>query len=495
MRITIASRKSDLARIQAHSVGEALKKVHSNLEIIYQFRESLGDQNLNDPLWQMPEKGVFTQDFFEDLVQGRVDLVVHSWKDLPVEDRPETVIAATLPRADQRDLLLLRKDRWEQVQGSGEVRVLSSSPRRAYNLDGFLKEALPTKISKVIFENVRGNVPTRVQKLLTSNNTDGLIMAKAALDRLLGGHGEEFLQMQKNLCEALEKCLVMITPLERNPTAAAQGALAIEVKVSRKDILKLLEGINCEKTFNAVVEERKRLKEYGGGCHQKVGVSVRTREYGEIIYTRALTDRGQQIDKTEFFSSQKTFLKTTLDKIFPEDPAKAKWFERKFFDSKVPGGPLWIAKDEALPKNTEIAVGERVVWVSGFETWKKLAQRGVWVSGCNESLGEGEENQLGAIYGSLRWTKLTHSKACSSEGLKNLSTYDLIPLKTAPDIRGKTHFYWMSGSSFLRALELYPWLKEMNHSCGPGNTFEVISQQVPVTVFPSYDHWKEKVVQ
>src|SRR5947208_9078654 len=143
MRVTIASRRSDLARIQAYQVGEALQTAHPQIEISYSFHESLGDRNQNDPLWQMPEKGVFTQDLREGLLAGRYDLAVHSWKDLAVEDDQETEIAATLPRADTRDLLLVRRDRWAKVGTTRQLVILTSSPRRAYNLDSFLRRALP----------------------------------------------------------------------------------------------------------------------------------------------------------------------------------------------------------------------------------------------------------------------------------------------------------------------------------------------------------------
>ena len=109
--VRIAARHSDLARLQAYRVGDALKRAHPGLEIVYNFRASLGDLNQTDPLWRMPEKGVFTEDFLKDLTQDAADLVVHSWKDLPTEPRPETEIVATLARADARDLLLFRRDR------------------------------------------------------------------------------------------------------------------------------------------------------------------------------------------------------------------------------------------------------------------------------------------------------------------------------------------------------------------------------------------------
>src|SRR4051812_40502012 len=166
MRVTIASRRSDLARIQAYQVGEALRAVSPQIEINYSFHESLGDKNLNDPLWKMPEKGVFTQDFREGLLRGDFDLVVHSWKDLAIENDPQTEIIATLPRADARDLLLVRKDCWAEIQRTGALSILTSSPRREHNLDSFLRVSLPAKIQDLKFENVRGNVPTRVRKLL-----------------------------------------------------------------------------------------------------------------------------------------------------------------------------------------------------------------------------------------------------------------------------------------------------------------------------------------
>src|SRR3954471_12316352 len=239
MRVTIGSRRSDLARIQAYQVGEALRVAHPQIEIDYSFHESLGDKNLNDPLWKMPEKGVFTQDFREGLLRGDFDLVVHSWKDLAIEDDPETEIVATLRRADQRDLLIVRQDRWSQVEQTGRLSILTSSPRRAHNLDSFLRAALPADIETIKFGNVRGNVPTRVRKLLESD-ADGLIVAKAAIDRLLEAPQPEFAETQMFLREALSRCRWMVLPLRENPSAPAQGALAVEISRQRADLRELL---------------------------------------------------------------------------------------------------------------------------------------------------------------------------------------------------------------------------------------------------------------
>src|SRR5205085_9996046 len=127
-------------------------------------------------------------------------------------------VVATVPRAGARDLLLVRRDRWSEVQRTGVMSILTSSPRRAYTLDSFLRDALPAKINEMKFENVRGNVQTRVRKML-EQNVDGLIVAKAAIDRLLSATQPEFAETRSFLREALAQCRWMVLPLSANPSA------------------------------------------------------------------------------------------------------------------------------------------------------------------------------------------------------------------------------------------------------------------------------------
>src|SRR5258706_6807875 len=233
----------------------------------------------------MPEKGVFTQDFREGLLSGDFDLVVHSWKDLAIEEDPETEIGATLPRADARDLLLVREDRWPEVERTGVMTILTSSPRRSYNPDSFLRAALPAKLRELNFANVRGNVTTRVRKLLESD-VDGLIVAKAAIDRLLEAKQSEFVATREELRRALSRCRWIVLPLRENPSAPAQGALAVEIVRRRADLRELLAPLNCADTFAAVTREREILRGYGGGCYQEIGGSVLRRPFrGGTILT------------------------------------------------------------------------------------------------------------------------------------------------------------------------------------------------------------------
>lgn len=489
MRVTIASRRSDLARIQAHQVGDALKNAHSQIEINYSFHESLGDRNQNDPLWQMPEKGVFTQDFREGLLRGDFDLVVHSWKDLAIEEDPETEIAATLPRADARDLLLVREDRWREVERTGVINILTSSPRRSYNLESFLREALPARLRELNFTNVRGNVPTRLRKLLELD-VDGLIVAKAAIDRLLETQQSEFAATRAEVLEALSQCRWMVLPLRENPSAPAQGALAIEIVRRRNDIRALLAPFNCADTFAAVTREREILRSYGGGCHQKIGASVLRRPFGEITFLRGLTDDGQILDGCTLHSSRPRPPKIPKEELWPIGSSDSDWFERETIPVKAADGApaLWIAKADALPDDWR---AEQIVWASGARTWKKLAQRGVWVNGSAESLGEQEPQNMDTLAGkNLQWLKLTHAVGYDEGTMPVLQTYRLVPKDDHLNLQGKTYFFWKSGSSFEHALSLNPWIKSMTHFCGPGNTLQILERNgVQPHVYLDHSEW------
>lgn len=515
LKVRIAARSSDLARLQAYRVADALRaaaeKKRQEVEPVFSFRASLGDLNQNDPLWKMPEKGVFTEDFLADLREGRADLVVHSWKDLPTEPRPDTSIVATLPRADLRDLFLFRRDRFESAKAARRVRVLTSSPRRAHNLKAFLETHLPFR-AEVGFENVRGNIPTRLKKLL-SQDVDALVVAKAALDRLLEAPEPEFADVQGVIREALAKTRVMVLPLSVNPTAAAQGALAIEVSRHLGEqtpaLLELLDEVNCPETFASVAREREILASYGGGCHQKIGVNVFGRPYGELLFLRGLTDSGEVLDRVSLEARVRPPPASNEAAVFPRAGEAAAFYSREELPRERWAAAeresfLWVARESALPKGFRPAP-EAVIWVAGVATWRKLAERGIWVSGSAEGLGESEPTRVEALFGERKidWLKLTHeSSALDGAGSgRAVATYRLraLSLEGAPrGLETRTHFFWMSGSSFDRALELAPSIKGAHHSCGPGLTHahlrQILGPDALIGVFLSPEDWRRAVL-
>jgi hydroxymethylbilane synthase len=366
------------------------------------------------------------------------------------------------------------------------LKMYSSSPRRAYNLGAFFKWALP--FTPVIeFCSVRGNITTRLEKLM-SDDVQGLVVAKAALDRLLAAKEPEFQSAQKTIRATLGQCRFMILPLSASPAAPAQGALAVEILRSRDDVRALVKTVNCEETMNEVLRERREFKKYGGGCHQKIGITCLAKDWGMIEYGRGETVEGEAFSYTRVTPDEKpvaTVKKQSLvrrEQMFPVEKGENSFFRREVLaPTKFSLGhhDLWVARAEAWPEG--FTSDERLVWVSGLETWKKLAAQGIWVNGTSDSLGEREATGLETILGrTTDFVKLTHIDAASLPStLKSIGTYRLVPNeKSAPDLQGKTHFYWLSYTSFMRALEIRPEVIAGCHSCGPGQTYELIKAEL-----------------
>ncbi len=496
MRLKIASRRSDLARLQAHLVASALRKVRPEIEIEFNFKASVGDLNPDRSLMDFA-KGAFTSDFVADLLSGSCDMVVHSWKDLPIEETPGTAVVATMERADVRDLLLVPKK--VVAKKPSRLRILASSPRRAYNLTDFLPTILPWSV-KTEFTPVRGNVPTRLAKLI-SGEGDGLIVAKAAIDRLLNAAGEDFREAREQVRATIDQCDWMVLPISENPAAAAQGALAIEIKAERQDLRELLQGINEQTAETDVREERKTLSRYGGGCHQKIGVNILSRGSSRLLSLRGLTDSGEVLNKYGWITRRKVSRAANVSMIFPDVMAEAKWFAREAlpeakWKQKLEGAQaIFAARALAWPKGVSARQGQ-VVWTAGVASWQALAREGIWTHGCADQLGDGEDPRLDALAGlKLNWVRLTHDRA--EQGREGLATYTLTPLETTPDLTGKTHFFWASGSSFLRAKELFPReIATGNHACGMGKTTALIRDSMgkEPEVFLTWSEWRQSVL-
>ncbi len=473
--IRIASRKSALAKWQAHSVGAALLQAHPQIKIEYVYRESLGDTDLTSPLWKMTSKGVFTEDFVRGLIEDEYDLVVHSWKDLPTEERLQTEVVATMRRAAPQDLLLIK----EKVlrEKTTNLRIFSSSPRREKNLKPLLPKILPWKISSISFDPVRGNIQTRMNKTLETEEIHGWIVAKAALDRL----------------EITTPGLIPVElPLSENPTAAAQGALAIEIRKGREDVKQLLQSIHCTNTWQEVQAEREILKSHGGGCHLALGISVLQREYGVIQYIQGETKEPSLVYKPKIslgsFSEEELFSSSQVSfferRDLPLSPTDIELLRRN---------PRWyVAKHSALTEELKklAQVLKPEIRVAGLRTWMKLASEGILVQSCDDSLGETSDIDL--------YIKITHLS--SAKGKNELASYELIPqfidfaaLNISWD-KIKC-CYWKSASQFSRAWELIPQIHEAQHCSGPGYTAKHIENITGKKsfIYPSEEIWWNQV--
>jgi hydroxymethylbilane synthase len=466
----IAARKSDLARLQAYQVGAALRAKNPKLEIVFHFRESLGDREQSNPLWQMPEKGVFTEDFVEGLVQGEFDLVVHSWKDLPTQTREKTEIVATLPRADMRDVLLVRRDVFNA--GKEKWRVLSSSPRRAHFLGSAWSRLAPAGSPPLEFQSVRGNIPTRLLKLKNGEG-EALLVAKAALDRLLSTKEDEFADARRVLREVLDGCKWMVLPVRIQPPAPGQGALAIEIARHRADLREILRSIHCPTTFENVQWERSQLTGFGGGCHLKIGAAALSKDSLRLRLLQGLPPSGAPIEQIGMVRSTAPSFRGPICALRSADLFDVKSLPTSGYDEA-----LYIAHTHSLPP---CLPKDSFLWTSGLKTWEELASRGYWVNGSDESLGE-EVPSTDALAGRrLPWIKITHADSLESV-LPTRASYELVPKDVSAQIHAKVRdarvFYWHSGTLFNRALEIWPEIREAVHCCGWGLTRKTLQSRL-----------------
>ena len=495
--IKIISRKSDLAIIQACLVGDAIKDRKSDMFIEYLYKDTRGDIDLTTPLSQLPEIGVFTSDLRESLINEEADIAVHSWKDLPINLTKGTKIIGTLPRADMRDIIFFKKKNLDKIEKNKTLNLLTSSPRREYNLNTFLKNALPYQIEKISFDNIRGNIPTRLNKYFFGD-ADGIVLAKAALDRLLNNNTD----LSKDIRKILDSSNWLIPPLSENPCAPAQGAIAIEVKDGRDDIINLIREINDTETFESVQIERNILSSYGGGCHQKIGVSYEKRDFGDVLTLKGMTDDNialnqRKIERKE--ESNNSWYNIDLNKIYPSDLKNYNFFSRNNLKdhiediSSLRNKNILASRANVLDGKIKID-SSNILWSSGVKTWFQLVKKGYWVNGSFDSLGENEENLK--FIANNDWVKLTHKDSLDFFINDRLFTYRLTKNKITEDLSEKSHFYWMSGSAFEYAIEQFPIILEKFHSCGPGNTYEIIKKNVTedrIKIFLNYEDWKDEI--
>ena len=498
--IVIGARASVLAQVQARLVGDALLARHPGLKVEYSFLTSPGDRELDTPLPELLRRGGFTGDLGVALRANSIDIAVHLWKDLPFTGKALTHIAATLPRADTRDLLLVKRA-WIHGRDQSELRVLSSSARRRTNLSGFLQWALPMKPPLVTFVLARGDCEARIAQLM-DGDAGGLVVAKANVDRILESTAPEFAPVRERLLAALDACEAMVLPLALNPTAPGQGALAIEIRRDRADLAELLVSINDEATYGRVIAERARLSTTGDEDHP-LGVSIVPIHCGEVEFTRG-QKAGQWIQSAELRRHDSSLPPAeSPHAVWTGDEGSADRYRRvalqvrhdQFADARI---GLFVARSEAWPDGYTPRPGQ-VVWSAGIDTWRRLAARGIWVHGSDESLGEGGALSLKTLFPRVqRWVKFSHTQGYDSPFSERIATYRLERCAPLADLSGRTHFYWRSGAQFFDYLQANPEIRGAWHGCGPGNTFSMIRAAIGeerVRAFLSADVFRREIEQ
>jgi len=247
--IRIGSRGSDLALWQANHVKRQLEALGAEVSITV--IKTQGDQIQNLSFDKLEGKGFFTKEIEQALLEETIDLAVHSHKDLETNPPAGLIIAAVSERENPADVLLIHPRAYDESQGwnlkHGAV-VGTSSARRKSQVVGYRPD--------VEVKDLRGNVPTRLQKLV-DGEYDAILLAKAGLDRL-----------QLDLKGMHE---VVLDPEEFVP-APAQGVLALQIRSNDHGLFEFMQDMNHVEVQSRIALERSVLNRMHGGCQLPLGV-------------------------------------------------------------------------------------------------------------------------------------------------------------------------------------------------------------------------------
>ena len=263
----MATRGSKLALAQSRLAVQALERRHPEHEFTLEPLQTQGDRQQSLPLTEAPQEGVFVKELEAAVLEGRAELAVHSLKDLPTRETSGLTLAAYLPRADARDVLISRHGGALESLPPG-ARVGTGSPRRVAQLLARRPDLRPVRI--------RGNVDTRLKKL-ADGLVDGVLLAAAGLERL-GRTGE----------------VTQSLPFEVMLPAPGQGALVVQAR-SATEAAKIAAAVDDVATRRAVEAERAVLRGLGGGCLSAVGAYAKVEGSELSLEAVVLAEDGSRV--------------------------------------------------------------------------------------------------------------------------------------------------------------------------------------------------------
>lgn len=256
--ITIGTRASKLALAQTHAIRDALQAAHPGLTAAVEHITTKGDIILDRPLNAIGDKGLFVVEIEDAMRAGRVDLAVHSAKDLPSELPADMTLAACPPRVDPRDALVAPPGTTLATLAEG-ARVGTSSLRRACQLRAVRPD--------LTILDLRGNVDTRLRKL-HDGQYDAIVLAAAGLIRL---------GLEAEIAEFIDPDVMI--------PAVGQGIIGIEARAGDGLVLEALMVLDDARSRTVISAERAFLARIGGGCQVPVGALA-------ILQGNQLTLRG-----------------------------------------------------------------------------------------------------------------------------------------------------------------------------------------------------------
>jgi hydroxymethylbilane synthase len=510
--LKLGTRRSALARAQSGAIARQLEQQHPGLKVELVGIDTRGDRIIDRPLRTVEGKEFFTAEIDAALLRGEIDFTVHSFKDLSLERIERFHLAAVPRRAVPNDVVLFARDVPARLAAGADIVIGSSSPRRGSFVPEFLRWALPPTAaaegaSRVRLVELRGNVDSRLRRLHeprgSERQLDGVVLAFAGIARLWAEESAH--EMTRALLSGLPR---MVVPLSVSPAAPAQGALALECRPEDGATAQLLSALDDAATRRATQAERALLAERGGGCQQLFGATqIEVPRLGTLLYTRAADERDGHVElqAPRLHWTPEVPLPVMSAPVLAWDGTRAREVEVVALDSGVAAAAraaeraraLFVAHRRALPQDQRVSIKTGTpLWVPGVETWRALAERGIWVEGCADGLGFAQLEALLAepwlaLPPLAQWTVFTHAQAVGEwEGEQVIATYESRDVGAGPPAEA-THLYWASGAQFER------WRQDVGgavvHACGPGKTYDQLRRAGlrDVCAFPNVLQWRQ----
>jgi hydroxymethylbilane synthase len=283
-KIIIGSRGSDLALWQANHIKKEIEKNHKKVLVEIKIIKTKGDKILDVALSKIGDKSLFTKELEVELLADRIDLAVHSLKDLQTQIPDGLKLAAVSKRHAVEDVLIARK-KGTTIESLPDNAVVGTGSLRRRSQLLHIRPDIKT-------EELRGNVPSRIQTFLKSK-WDAIILARAGVERL---------KLNKYVSSIIDKSLMI--------PAVGQGALGIEIKIGNDFVEEILQSIHDESTYRAVIAERALLRTLEGGCQVPIGANAEVKSSG--LYLDAYVG---SLDGTHSFRKKIRGSKNNAEKI------------------------------------------------------------------------------------------------------------------------------------------------------------------------------------
>jgi hydroxymethylbilane synthase len=435
----------------------------------------------------------------EELLQEKVDILVHSQENVQHDPNGSTKIFSVLKRGDSRDVLLFKKNSIGNLSNTLKFYISSDNDQgfqKHINIESFLKNYLPISLRSHAFEFLpcRGDTISRLEEWQKSS-VDGIVLPKYEIDRLLL---KDYTQCEeedlKSIRDSIQKIvldsLFIVIPISENPALPGEGGIAVEIKKGREDLEVILEKIVLHCIREEITQENEDQMQ-SPTTSKTIGISFLKRGYGTIMLKKGINSDGSIFSIKELHTSHqpKAISKVSL---FPP-PDFISYHKKTPIDNfpTPPIGNLFVTLSDAWQNHWKKEDITGIIWCAGLKAMKDLSDKDFWVSGSSDGFGEGEDPDLSKFLSNSQFLKLTHAESTSViSRYQRIFTYHL-ELTDFPDLTNFTHFFWSSGFQFQTALKQYPSIAKLYHASTPGITNIFIQKTLgkPIDTFLSYEDW------